>query len=75
MKKNIYITKKYSLCPESKKRRFPDEISAKLFLLKLDKKDWWKQSVNHKPCDKRPIRVYKCYFCHGFHLTSQSKYK
>ena len=38
MKKNIYITKKYSLCPESKKRRFPDEISAKLFLLKLDKK-------------------------------------
>jgi hypothetical protein len=72
LKKNIK-DKKYSFCYETNKRKFPDEISAKLFLARLDKKDWWKQSINHKPCDKRPIRTYKCQFCNKFHLTSQEE--
>ena len=47
MKKNIK-DKKYSFCYETNKRKFPDEISAKLFLARLDKKDWWKQSIKNR---------------------------
>jgi hypothetical protein len=44
---------------KTKKRRFRDEIAAKLALSRMVCKD------------KGAIRVYHCNLCRGFHITSQ----
>lgn len=49
-------------CP-SRKRRFPDEISAKIALGEVGPlRDRYK-----------PIRAYPCQMCSGWHLTAQPR--
>lgn len=47
------------------KRRFRDEIAAKLALSHIDQKAG--------PRAKEPRRAYRCPGCKGWHLTSQSR--
>lgn len=46
---------------KTNKRRFRDEIAAKLALSRMV----WN--------DKGAIRVYRCNLCRGFHITSQEQ--
>lgn len=47
------------------KRRFRDEIAAKLALSRVDQRGG--------PREKEPRRAYPCPACKGWHLTSQGK--
>ena len=56
-------------CNRTHKKRFPDQIAAKLALATI---------ARHGDDDpatggKKPVRSYKCEFCKGHHLTSQPK--
>lgn len=47
------------------KRRFRDEIAAKLALARIEK--------GADVREKAPRRAYRCPACHGWHLTSRGK--
>ena len=53
-------------CQETDKIRYRDRIAAMMGLA----------SCRHNPHGKRQEqRIYRCPFCHGFHLTSQEEWK
>jgi len=52
--------------PSCTKVRFRDEITAKIALYKIARKDDAERS-------KSEARAYRCRKCHGWHLTSQPK--
>lgn len=49
----------------SGKRRYRDEIAAKLALARV------REQLDDVGAEKLPIRFYPCRNCRGFHLTSQ----
>lgn len=50
-------------CPQTGKARYRDRIAALLALTGID---------NSNP-KRREQRAYRCQFCRGWHLTSQTK--
>lgn len=60
---------KKQFCKETSKVCFPNELEAKLALLKAENYD----KINaHQHFEIRPIRAYQCPFCKQWHLTHQS---
>lgn len=55
-------------CKKTYKTRFPDVIAAKMALATITRDG---RDINSS--GKVPRRSYRCEFCSGYHLTSQSK--